>query len=149
MADDLDENYELEEKYRPHLANDVSDEETEISSVPSDNKSKKRKFEDLVSNGNKANKLIKSSSDDSEKKKKKKKNITEILKLKKDEFTQPAYATNEFKKFFFKFMNEKLSSVEKNAINFNQVGVFAFRFCNDNFCFYSVEVLDKFSRRGS
>jgi len=58
MADDLDENYELEEKYRPNLANDVSDEETEISSVPSDNKSKKRKFEDLVSNGNKANILL-------------------------------------------------------------------------------------------
>lgn len=129
MADDLDENYELEEKfaYKPSTVDDsgVSSDSEETEPDENNKLSKKRKLDQSKSNpfekGNKKGAENGADSSETAAKKKKKKNITEILQLKKDELSQPSYATNEFKKHVLKFMNENLSSVEKNAIGFNEV----------------------------
>lgn len=128
MAGDLDENYELEEKFtykQSHVDDSgLSSEEEEIETA-SNKVAKKRKLDQT-----KGNPFEKKGADDkrgesstSVAKKKKKKNITEILQLKKDELSQPSYATNEFKKHVLKFMNDKLSSVEKNSVGLNEISL--------------------------
>ncbi len=130
MADDLDENFELDEKFstqqqQQHDQSDnesvKSDEEKSFASVGNGHQKKttadkglKRKFEQVFSDATKT----------SNKKANKKKNITEILKLKKDELERPTYAINEFKKFLIKFINVNLSSVEKNELNLSEVSRF-------------------------
>lgn len=54
-----------------------------------------------------------------ETKKRKKKNITEILELKKDEFNDPNYSRNEFKKMLTNHIEKNLSTVEKQSLNLN------------------------------
>ncbi len=127
MADDLDENFELDEKFstqEQYYQSDnesvkIDQEEESFANVGNGhqnkqsvlNKGQKRKFEQLISDTSKA----------SNKKANKKKNITEILKLKKNEIEQPTYAINEFKKLLVKFIKVNLSSVEKNELNLSEV----------------------------
>lgn len=121
MADDLEDNFELDEKFagqQPDLVESTDEEEAEAFANIGpfvEAKSQKRKFESLNSK--------KTSSSETPNKKNKKKNITEILELKKNEINQPTYAINEFKKSLIKFINVNLSSVEKNELNLSEVSI--------------------------
>ena len=150
MADDLDENFEMDEKFSTKQQQQqydqsdnesVSNDEEEKSfasvgnghqkhpiksSSAASNKGLKRKFEQVTSDAAK----------DSSKKANKKKNITEILKLKKNELEQPTYAINEFKKFLIKFLNVNLSSVEKNELNLSEVSRFINNMIRSIYCIY-------------
>lgn len=107
MADELDENYQLEKKFKIKAAelDEFSD-----SNEQSFQLNKKSKFEQTRASNESNNKKIK----------KKKKNITEILELKKNDLNKPSYASNEFKNSLKKFINENLSSVEKNEFNLHE-----------------------------
>ena len=95
MADDLEENYVIEENFlnnnkkRP-LNNDLA---VEFDVNPLDE--------------------VKSA------KKHKKKTITEILELRKDEINKPAFARNELIQILSEHIAKKLSIVEKNDLNLN------------------------------
>ena len=121
MADDLEDNFELDEKFsgqQPNLAESTDEEEAEaFKNIGSfvESKPQKRKFDTLNNNNNNKN------NSETPNKKNKKKNITEILELKKNEISQPTYAINEFKKSLIKFINVNLSSVEKNELNLSEV----------------------------
>lgn len=111
MADVLDENYDIEEKFvvKQVDANDSTSEHEEANATTLDSGSgKKRKFDQVKSDKNKKNK---------------KKNITEILKLKKDELSEPTYAINEFKRHLCKYIKTNLSSVERNELNLSEVSL--------------------------
>ncbi|RNA37002.1 CMSS1 isoform X1 [Brachionus plicatilis] len=92
MADDLDENFQIEEDFLPsdQIADDLISDEPETFA-------------------NTETKSIKS--------KTKKKNITEILKLKQNEFDRPSFANKEFKSMLLKYIKTNLSSVEKMDFN--------------------------------
>lgn len=107
MADELDENYQLEKKFKIKAA-DL--DEFSDSNEQSFQLNKKSKFEQTRASNESNNKKIK----------KKKKNITEILELKKNDLNKPSYASNEFKNSLKKFINENLSSVEKNEFNLHE-----------------------------
>ena len=128
MADDLDENYFVEKEFVQKTqkldTNSVSDgEENDDNSendemeakanVQSKNDAKflnKRKIGD--------HDTIASTVNESKKKRHKKKNITEILKIReKTQKNQPSFPIKEFKRVLLKYLNENLSSVEKNDLN--------------------------------
>lgn len=112
----MDENYNLDEKFQQKFENTESaGSDAEEVEAAHENVAKKRKFDQVNSAGTK--------SSDSANKKNKKKNITEILKLKKDELSRPTYAINEFKKHLVKYINVNLSSVEKNDLNLSEVSL--------------------------
>ena len=109
MADDLDENYQLEKDLSSsenETEDDVEEEEEpKLGAAPV-------KFD---KNSQPSSKQVENAKN-SNKKKNKKKNITEILKLKGSEISKPKFAVEEFKKIIKKYLNENLSSVEKNDL---------------------------------
>ena len=94
MADDLEENFEIEESYLNKKRPQNNDLEAEFDVQP-------------------AGEDVKSA------KKQKKKTITEILEIHKDEINKPAYARNELLKILSEHIDKKLSVVEKNDLNLN------------------------------
>jgi protein CMS1 len=110
MADDLDENFELDdEKFTPSNSSNINDDES-IDEDEEKSQPLKKKTKIAFKETNSSAKI----------KKNKKKNITEILNLNRKEINKPNYATEEFKKILVKHLNEKLSSVEKNLLNLNE-----------------------------
>ena len=88
MADDLDDNFLLDD-----------------SSIPNSRESMKANSIDH--------------SDQHSKKKSKRLNITQLLKIKENKFSEPDFSRNEFMRLIIEHMNKKLSNVEKNALNLN------------------------------
>lgn len=101
MADDLDENFEIEPEERDDDEDEDEDDDDDMVNE-----------EETQKNGVK----LKNVSQTDSKRKRKKKNITEILELKKSDFAKASYAANEFKKILIEYANKKLSSVEKNEL---------------------------------
>jgi len=114
--DNLDENYLIDDKFS-HTFNESHDEELSESELLTDGQQessvikKKRK----TSEANESISLETSSS--KSKKRRRKKNITEILKLRENSIIKPSQPIKEFKNALLKYMNENLSSVEKNELN--------------------------------
>lgn len=115
MADDLDENFQIETEFIPKIqplsnggGGDYVYEEIEEESDDGDESSQnKRQKLDAQSNNK---------TDSTKKNRRKRKNLTEILELKKNELRKPSYAMNEFEKILADYANKKLSSVEKNEL---------------------------------
>ena len=116
MADDLDENFELEAKFTLQHESIESDNSMSEPIVPQETK-KKRKFEELTDTATPPQTAS------SKKKKNTKKNITEVLQLNKTELNKPSYIINEFKKILSKYLNDNLSSIEKNELNLNEASL--------------------------
>jgi hypothetical protein len=112
MADDLDENFLLDEKIKAHSdSEDDNEEEEQIKSTDSN-----EAFEN--SNSQQPNQTGSINKDKTKKKKKNKRlNISELLKLRGDQFDQDDFQTNEFKSQMVAYLNKHLSSVEKNELN--------------------------------
>ncbi|CAF0849740.1 unnamed protein product [Brachionus calyciflorus] len=98
MADDLDENYQLEDEFLPSNDAIINSDIEEVTEETKITESIKRK-----QNEEKSKSEIKT----------KKKNITEILKLKEKELSKASFATKEFKTLIQKHVSSNLSSVEK------------------------------------
>lgn len=88
MADDLDENFQIEEDFLPNNEADEDDLDEIKNSITLENSFSKTKT-------------------------KKKKNITEILKLRENELKKASFANKEFKSILLKYIKKNLSSVEK------------------------------------
>ena len=96
MADDLDENFQIEENFLPSETveeDDFSNEDKKLTE-----------------------------SDPKKSKVKKKKNITEILKLKQNELKKASLANKELKSILIKYIKTNLSSIEKMDLNFIKEG---------------------------
>jgi len=103
MADELDENYTLDKKFK--VAEPIDDQED---------------LDELQTKSNKFDKPISKETSNSKKIKTKKKNITEILEIKKKELNKPSYAYDEFKRILTKFIVDNLSSVERKDFGLNE-----------------------------
>lgn len=102
MADDLEENFQIEDEYiKKHDINRNNIEQDVIE------------FDDEINEDN--NEL----KDSNKKKKSKKKTITEILALKKNEVNKPAYIRNELKRLLNEYILKNLSVIEKTDLNLN------------------------------
>jgi protein CMS1 len=113
MADDLDENFVLDDKNQ-----NFSEPESDQESLSGDEESNNRG--DKTSNNNKKRSSNQSGQEAADNKAKKKKmNITEILKLNQKELKKASYPTKEFKKIVKKYISENLSGVEKNNFGMN------------------------------
>lgn len=116
MADDLSENYLIEKEFIPtineidHDSNDSDLVQHEHPKVQLKKDSNKRKIHEADSHASNSSNLNK-------KKRRKKKNITEILKLREHLKIKPSQPINELVGILIKYMNENLSSVEKNDLN--------------------------------
>jgi hypothetical protein len=97
MADDLEENYVIEENFlnKKKQNDDEIDIEFDTQQQPGE----------VV---------------ETNRKKQKKKTITEILELNKDEINKPEYARNELIKILNDYIDKKLSIVEKNDLNLTE-----------------------------
>lgn len=102
MADDLDENFSIEEEFlpepRPQEVDDDNDNEL-VEEKPSESSSSS------------------SSSLKKSQQRNRRKNIHEILELRKDELSRPAYPNDEFTKLLVDYASKKLSSVERNTLD--------------------------------
>ncbi len=103
MADELDENYTLDKKFK--VAEPIDDLDD---------------LDELQTKSNKFDKPISKETSNSKKIKTKKKNITEILEIKKKELNKPSYAYDEFKRILTKFIVDNLSSVERKDFGLNE-----------------------------
>lgn len=116
MADDLDENYQLDDEFMPSSEPCLFDDEAE-----EDEKEQHDIEQDepgpQVKNNKQRPSDSKSKQKANENKKTKKKNITEILKLKEKELNKASFATREFKAIVQKHINNNLSSIEKTEFN--------------------------------
>lgn len=114
MADDLDENFVLEENFKPDgrsRAHESDDEEEEETTDNRTTSSSKRPAPVAKSRGASLGDEAASA------KKRKRLNITEILELKKDELNRPDYCVNEFKQLLLKHMDKSFSNVERIDLN--------------------------------
>jgi hypothetical protein len=116
MADDLDENYEIENAFIPKPS-------VQLNGPQLDGENDEDEDDDNEEQDFTENPGLNSSSQAASKKKRKRKNLTEILELKKDELAQASYATDEFIQQATSYINKKLSSVEKNDLNLGDENV--------------------------
>lgn len=105
MADDLEENFIIEDSFKPALNAADEDEDDESVTETETEKPTKKKNPPTRDETNGAAK------------KRKRKNLGDILELKKDQLNKSSYATNEFVKLITDHVNKKLSSVEKKELN--------------------------------
>lgn len=118
MADDLDDNYLIEKDLSPANEETLDSERSPLDKLKKDGVKKKPKSE--------LDSIAKESSTHSEKsnsnKKKKKMNITELISREGSKLNSWLYIKNEFKKALLKYINDNLSSVEKNDLNLTMHG---------------------------
>jgi len=98
MADNLEENFLLDDAYKLRDDDRGDGEGLDTCSEPKSDSAKKRKI-------------------------KKRPNITELLKLRRSEFEKPSYFVHEMKNMLVKFIRENVSSVERTSLHISKADV--------------------------